>query len=61
MPTSIKVDSNMKQPLEKLAKEQLVPVMSLINKALPNTSMSRALTEDGRSRVRSPRNSLLLF
>jgi predicted transcriptional regulator len=34
MPTSIKLDPNMKQALEKLAKEQFVPVTSLIKQAI---------------------------
>jgi predicted transcriptional regulator len=33
-PTSIKLDPNMKQALEKLAKEQFVPVTSLIKQAI---------------------------
>jgi predicted transcriptional regulator len=34
MPTSIKLDPKMKQALEKLAKEQFVPVTSLIKQAI---------------------------
>jgi len=34
MPTSIKLDPKMKQALEKLAKEQFVPVASLIKQAI---------------------------
>ena len=33
-PTSIKLDPTMKQALEKLAKEQFVPVTSLIKQAI---------------------------
>ena len=33
-PTSIKLDPNMKRALEKLAKEQFVPVTSLIKQAI---------------------------
>jgi len=34
MPTSIKLDPQMKQALENLAKEQFVPVSSLIKQAI---------------------------
>ena len=34
MPTSIKLDPEMKQALEKLAKEHFVPVTSLIKQAI---------------------------
>jgi predicted DNA-binding protein len=34
MPTSIKLDPQMKQALEKLAKKQFVPVSSLIKQAI---------------------------
>ena len=34
MPTSIKLDPEMKEALEKLAKEQFVPVSSLIKQAI---------------------------
>ncbi|MFH1147462.1 MAG: ribbon-helix-helix domain-containing protein [Pseudomonadota bacterium] len=42
MPTSIKIDPNMKQALEKLAKERFVPVSSLIKQAV-----ARFLDEEG--------------
>jgi len=34
MPTSIKLDPQMKRPLESLAKEQFVPVSSLIKQTI---------------------------
>lgn len=34
MPTSIKLDSDMKRALEKLAKDRFVPVSSLIKQAI---------------------------
>ena len=34
MPTSVKLDPKMKKTLEKLAREQLVPVTSLIKQAI---------------------------
>jgi len=53
MPTSIKLDPEMKQALEKLAKERFVPVSSLIKQAIAKFLRDEGIDWHGEVKKRS--------